>query len=138
MARQQVTLQRSGEYFDPNELRKLSGLEPGDRALGIGKELLDDALDAAEETGVPPGPAVGAFVDCDDTGAPLDTGAIAVADNGAGLPPDLVPRLIDFASKTSDKVRYCAPTPGAQGNAALGSRLRYRGELRLEPKPVPT
>ena len=74
------------------------------------KELVDNALDACETAGV--APEIGIAVDRDD-----DTITITVADNGPGLPPDVLGRILDFNTRTSDKSRYRSPTRGAQGNA---------------------
>ena len=40
-----------------------------------------------------------------------------MADNGAGIPPGVVGRILDFATLTSDKALYRSPCRGAQGNA---------------------
>jgi DNA topoisomerase-6 subunit B len=56
------------------------------------KELVDNALDAAEESGIPPEIAV----------TPENSG-ITVSDNGPGIAPGVVARILDYASKTSSK-----------------------------------
>ena len=42
---------------------------------------------------------------------------LTVADNGAGIPRATVQRILNFATRTSDKAVYRSPTRGAQGNA---------------------
>jgi DNA topoisomerase VI subunit B len=42
---------------------------------------------------------------------------LAVEDNGPGLAPWAVQRILNFDTRTSDKTVYRAPTRGAQGNA---------------------
>src|SRR5262249_36672441 len=42
---------------------------------------------------------------------------LSVADNGPGIAPETVRRILNFATRTSDKAVYRAPTRGAQGNA---------------------
>jgi DNA topoisomerase VI subunit B len=42
---------------------------------------------------------------------------LTIADNGPGLPRDIVRRILNFSTRTSDKAVYRSPTRGAQGNA---------------------
>ena len=46
-----------------------------------------------------------------------DVQRVTVADNGAGIPPGVVGRTLDFTTLTSDKALYRSPCRGAQGNA---------------------
>jgi DNA topoisomerase VI subunit B len=70
------------------------------------KELVDNALDAAEEAGVAPVIEV-----------TLGEDRIVVQDNGPGIPPDVVQDVLDFAVRISSREAYVSPTRGAQGNA---------------------
>ena len=70
------------------------------------KELLDNAIDAAEETGIPPVITV-----------TVDARGITVEDNGPGLPADVVEHVLDFSIRVSSREGYVSPTRGAQGNA---------------------
>jgi DNA topoisomerase VI subunit B len=70
------------------------------------KELLDNAIDACEDAGIPPKVAV-----------TVDTSGISVTDNGPGIPPDTVNGVLDFAVRVSSREAYVSPTRGAQGNA---------------------
>ena len=102
---------RTSEYFDVTELQKMTGLSRerfGEVAI---KELLDNALDACEAAGVPP------KVSLHTEEVDADTLRIIVEDNGTGIPPDTVQRILNFQTRTSDKVMYRAPTRGLQGNA---------------------
>jgi DNA topoisomerase VI subunit B len=72
----------------------------------LAKELLDNALDAAEDAGIAPQIAV-----------TVDRDGIIVADNGPGLPADTVDGVLDFAVRVSSREHYASPTRGAQGNA---------------------
>ena len=70
------------------------------------KELVDNGLDACEQAGIAPEITVSFTGD-----------ALAVSDNGPGIPPDVVTRVLDFSTRTSDQAAYVSPTRGAQGNA---------------------
>ncbi|WP_052434878.1 ATP-binding protein [Streptacidiphilus melanogenes] len=77
------------------------------------KELLDNALDAAETAETAGGrPEVGLAVARTDGVA-----RVTVTDNGAGIPAGVVERLLDFNVNVSDKEAVRSPTRGLQGNA---------------------
>jgi DNA topoisomerase VI subunit B len=115
---------RAGEYFDARQLSALTGVPRGEFASVCLKELIDNSLDACETSGVVP--EVG--VEVEQTGGLL---RLSVSDNGPGLPPEVVRKVLDYSVRVSDKAAYRSPTRGAQGNAlktivgipyALGSR----------------
>jgi len=130
LQRTHFSISRAAEYFDAKELQAQTG-QPVDKfATVVLKELMDNALDACETAGV--APEISVTVDRDD-----DRIVIAVVDNGPGLPPDVLARILNFDTRTSDKSRYRSPTRGAQGNAlktivgiptALGSDTPIRIE----------
>jgi hypothetical protein len=70
------------------------------------KELIDNALDAAEEAGIPPVVHVR-----------LDGLVLEVADEGPGIPDDVVTDILDFTVRVSSREAYVGSTRGAQGNA---------------------
>jgi Histidine kinase-, DNA gyrase B-, and HSP90-like ATPase len=72
----------------------------------IAKELLDNAIDAAEEAGTPPVITV-----------TVDRTGITVEDNGPGILPDVVEHILDFSVRVSSREAYVSSTRGAQGNA---------------------
>jgi DNA topoisomerase VI subunit B len=143
---------RASEYFIARELATLTGQPPKGFATVLMKELADNGLDAAEAKGVPPQLTFEVNVD----GELL---TITVTDNGPGIPPETVAKVLDFSTRTSDKAAYRSPTRGAQGNAlktvigmphalggfapviieACGVRHQIRawvdpaGEVRIEP-----
>lgn len=88
------------------ELTFQCGYGRDDWTLVIGKELLDNALDACEEQGVAP-----------EVTVEVDESSITVRDNGVGIPPETVDRLLDFSVRVSSREAYVAPDRGAQGNA---------------------
>ena len=104
------SVSRAAEYFAAAELQAQTG-QPAHRFAAVAlKELVDNALDAAEAAGVAPEIAI----DVARLGGDL---RLAVGDNGPGLAPETVRRVLDFATRTSDKAAYRAPTRGLQGNA---------------------
>ena len=95
------------------------------------KELVDNALDAAETAGAAPVIEV-----------TIDDNAIIVADQGPGIGPDVVARIFDYDRQTSSREAYVEPTRGAQGNA-LQTILAMpfvldgtRGEITIESRGV--
>jgi DNA topoisomerase VI subunit B len=70
------------------------------------KELVDNAIDAAEESGIAPVITV-----------TVNRAGITVEDNGPGIPADVVEAILDFSIRVSSREAYVSPTRGAQGNA---------------------
>jgi DNA topoisomerase VI subunit B len=69
------------------------------------KELIDNALDAAEALGPP-------RVEVAVTGE-----GFSVSDNGPGLPEEIIRGSLDYNVRVSDKSLYVTPTRGQLGNA---------------------
>ncbi len=115
---------RAAEYFDARQLSTLTGVSQDEFASVCLKELVDNSLDACETAGV--APVVSVKVERDD-----EVIRLSVADNGPGIPAEVVRKVLDYNVRVSDKAAYRSPTRGAQGNAlktvigipyALGSR----------------
>ena len=115
---------RAAEYFDARQLSALTGVPQEEFTSVCLKELIDNALDACETARA--APEVG--LEVWDEGGLL---RLAVSDNGPGMPPEVVRKVLDYGIRVSDKAAYRSPTRGAQGNAlktiigipyALGSR----------------
>jgi len=70
------------------------------------KELVDNAIDAAEEANEAPRLEV-----------QIDDSRIMVVDNGPGIAADVVDAILDFSIRVSSREAYVGPTRGAQGNA---------------------
>ena len=101
---------RAAEFLELRALQAQTGQPMSAFGDVVVKELLDNALDAAESAGRPP------VIDV-DTYRAGETIVITVADNGNGISADTVARLCDFTMLVSDKARYRGPARGAQGNA---------------------
>ena len=99
---------RQLEFLSKKELEAQCGHPVEKWALVVVKELADNALDALEEAGV--APEITITVDEKE-------GWIEVADNGLGVPTEIVDRLPDFSVRVSTREAYVAPDRGAQGNA---------------------
>ncbi len=94
------------DFFSEKELVAQTGHQATEWPLVIVKELIDNALDACEEAGIPPE----IIVVADEVG-------IEVRDNGPGMPPETIKSVLDYAVRVSSREAYVSPTRGAQGNA---------------------
>ncbi|HUT12080.1 MAG TPA: ATP-binding protein [Thermoguttaceae bacterium] len=94
------------EFCSEKELTAQIGHEKEEWPRVALKELLDNALDACEEAGVPP-----------EITVTVDSHGIAVSDNGPGIPTDTVDGVLNFSVRASSREAYVAPDRGAQGNA---------------------
>jgi hypothetical protein len=94
------------DFCSERELTKQIGHGVDQWPLVILKELVDNALDAAEEAGI--GPVIQVEV---------AHGAITITDNGPGIPAETVTGVLDFKVRVSSREAYVSPTRGAQGNA---------------------
>ena len=74
----------------------------------IAKEVIDNALDEAEEAGIAPEIEVAVST---------ETGEIAIADNGRGLPAETLGGVLDYTVRASSREAYLSPSRGQQGNA---------------------
>jgi DNA topoisomerase VI subunit B len=94
------------DFASKRELTAQIGHAPEMWPQVVVKELVDNALDAAEEIGVAPRVKVRVIHD-----------AIEVRDKGPGIPGDVIDNVINFAVRVSSREAYAGPTRGAQGNA---------------------
>src|SRR4051794_30985533 len=106
---------RAAEYFSADGLVKETSQNPDRFGDVVIKELADNALDAAETKGV--GPIVELGYRQRRSSAAQGLVKISVSDNGPGIPPKEVEKILNYTTRTSDKAAYRSPTRGAQGNA---------------------
>jgi hypothetical protein len=98
------------DFVGERELTAQIGHQADMWPLVILKELLDNALDAAEEAQIAPAVRVEVSTEPGKAG-------ITIADNGPGIPAETISDILDFSTRTSSREAYCSPTSGAQGNA---------------------
>lgn len=101
---------RAAEFLQTSSLVSQTGQPIANFGDVVLKELLDNALDAAETAGAAPHITVAVEVSG-------DVQKVAVTDNGTGIPAGVIERILNFDTLTSDKAAYRSPTRGLQGNA---------------------
>ena len=107
LQRQVFTTSRELEYFSESELTTQTGYPKEQWWPGVVvKELLDNSLDACEQAGVPP------VISVDFRGS-----VGRRQRQRPGIASEVVRKILDFSTRTSDKQAYVSPTRGAQGNA---------------------
>ena len=106
LERKLFEMPRELEYLSEKELRAQIGHAPDFWPAAILRELVDNALDAAELAGVLPVIEITTADDC-----------ITVTDNGTGIPETTIRRSLDFMVRVSNKAYYVSPTRGQMGNA---------------------
>ena len=99
---------RTLEFFSERELTMQLGVSRDRWALAMLKELVDNALDAAEQTDRPP---VVTITEDDEAHT------LTVQDNGPGLPVATLEQSLDYTVRVSDKAYYVSPSRGQLGNA---------------------
>jgi DNA topoisomerase VI subunit B len=106
LARETFTISRETEFFTEKELEMQVGHGRDWWPVALIKELIDNALDACESAEVSP-----------DIEIEVAEDGFAVADNGPGIPEEVIARSLDFMQRVSDKALYVSPTRGQLGNA---------------------
>lgn len=101
-----LTTSRMMEFCSEKELVAQIGHAREDWPLVVLKELIDNALDACEDTQTQP------VIDI-----VVNEHGICVSDNGPGLLKSTVKDMLNFSVRVSSREAYIAPDRGAQGNA---------------------
>jgi hypothetical protein len=94
------------EFCSERELQNQTGHGVYEWPLVVGKEIFDNALDAAEEAEVAPEITIS-----------VDSGTIIVADNAGGIDTETIESILDYTIRVSSREAYVSLTRGAQGNA---------------------
>jgi hypothetical protein len=94
---------RSAEFLELQALQSQTGQYAEDFGHVVVKELLDNALDAAETASRTPVVDIATRTDKYN-----EITFVTVSDNGAGITPATVAGLCDFTMLVSDKARYRA------------------------------
>jgi hypothetical protein len=108
LQRETFRTSRLAEFCGEKELVAQTGHATDEWPLVALKELVDNALDAAEEANI--APEINIKVS-------TETGEIVIADNGPGIPAETVNGMLDYTTRTSSREAYVSPTRGSQGNA---------------------
>ncbi len=95
LERAMISINRAAEYFSVKELEAQTGRGRSEFAAVCLKELVDNALDACETAGVVP------MIDIQITSW-ADALDLVVDDNGPGIAPETVARILDFDTRTSE------------------------------------
>jgi DNA topoisomerase VI subunit B len=106
LVRETFKTSRLLDFCSERELTKQIGHGVAQWPLVILKELVDNAIDAAEEAGIDPAVQV-----------EVTDGTITITDNGPGIPAETVAGVLDFSVRVSSREAYASPTRGAQDNA---------------------
>lgn len=105
LQRQTHTTNRSFEFFSEAELTKQIGFSKEQWLIALAKELIDNALDACEATGVSPNIVIDVKQD-----------SLSVTNNGSSISDKLIDNALDYSVRVSDKTYYVSPSRGQQGN----------------------
>ena len=113
-------ISRLMEFCSERELVNQTGHGAYEWPLVCAKELLDNALDAAEEAEVAPVISIDVTED-----------KIVIEDNAGGVAAETIASVLDYTIRVSSREAYVSPTRGAQGNAlktvlAMGYVLHRR------------
>src|SRR5215475_123577 len=108
------------EFCTERELQNQTGHAIYDWPMVVGKECIDNALDACEEAEV--APKITIIVEPD---------TIVIRDNAGGIHPSTIESILDYTIRVSSREAYVSATRGAQGNAlktilAMGYVLERR------------
>jgi DNA topoisomerase VI subunit B len=94
------------EFFSEKELQMQIGFPKAQWPIALLKELIDNAMDAAESVGVLP-----------DIEVTLEPDRLSVRDHGPGLPVKTLKSSLNYLVRVSDKAHYVSPSRGQLDNA---------------------
>ena len=99
---------RQMDFFSESELVTQTGHCIDEWPLVFVKELVDNAVDAIEETDASPVIEV-----------VVNESGITVTDNGPGITDEVINGVLDFSVRASSREAYVTPSRGRQGNALM-------------------
>jgi DNA topoisomerase VI subunit B len=106
LTRVPFTVSRLMEFCTRRELVNQTGHDIYEWPLVVLKELVDNALDACEETEIASVISIA-----------VEGHSIIVKDNGPGIPATTIDSVLDYSIRVSSREAYVSPMRGAQGNA---------------------
>ena len=106
LTRQLFELSRELEFFTEKEITAQIGYSKHLWRTALLKEVIDNALDACETSGIQPEIAIEDQADF-----------FSVEDNGPGLSAEAIEGSLNYLIRISDKAFYVSPTRGQMGNA---------------------
>jgi hypothetical protein len=106
LTRVPFTVSRLMEFCTRRELVNQTGHACLEWPLVVLKELVDNAIDEAEEAGIAP-----------EVHIEVNGNKIVITDNGRGIPAKTIEGVLDYSIRVSSREAYASPTRGAQGNA---------------------
>jgi hypothetical protein len=106
LTRVPFTVSRLMEFCNRRELVNQTGHAYWEWPLVVCKELIDNAIDACEESEIAPVISI-----------TVKRGWIVVEDNGPGIPAKTIEGVLDYSIRVSSREAYASPTRGCQGNA---------------------
>lgn len=109
---------RVSENFTKDGLETLTGQSSGDWGRYVVKELVDNALEAAEQADHDE-PAVSVSLNVEGRGRGAYARRVTVADNGPGFDRETLEQIADVTEFGGTKRHYALPTRGTQGNALM-------------------
>jgi DNA topoisomerase VI subunit B len=133
LIREAFETSRLADFASEKELVTQTGHPVKDWPLVVIKEASDNAIDSCEDAGVAP---------VIDISINVAAGEFVIADNGPGIPTEIVDGLIDYSVRVSTREAYVSPSRGRQGNAlqtllAMAFALDGgRGETLIEARGV--
>jgi hypothetical protein len=91
------------EFCSERELQNQTGHSICDWPLVVGKEVVDNAIDACEEAAVAP-----------DITVIVGPGTIIIQDNAGGIDSETIESILDYTIRVSSREAYVSPTRGAR------------------------
>lgn len=106
LTREAFETSRLLDFFSKRELVAQTGHGTEWWPEMVVKELVDNSVDAMEQSGTPPTVEIS-----------VSDESISVTDSGPGIPESTLRATLDYSVRVSTNSKYVSPTRGSQGNA---------------------